>query len=86
MVNASDLKSDGLKGYESSSLSSLTIIYQRDAVRYVQIYVATGDFAEAGRWMRKVHFAQLPELLTDPSDIVCKMASRKLKRILKSAL
>lgn len=83
LVDASDLGSDGLRGYESSSLSSLTMIYRRDAVRYVQIYVATGDFAEAGRWMKKIHFAQLPELLTDLSEIVCKMAHRRFKKMSK---
>lgn len=82
-VDASDLKSDGLKGHESSNLSSLTMIYRRDAIRCVQLYVATGDFAEAGRWMKRVHFDQLPELLVDPSEIVCKMAYRRFKKMLK---
>lgn len=56
------------------------MIYQRDAVSKVQLYVASGNFAEARRWMKRVHPSWLPELLTDPSDIVQKMADRRLRR------
>lgn len=56
------------------------MIYRRDAVSKVQLYVALGDFAEAGRWMKRVHLSWLPELLADPSDIVRKMANRRLGR------
>lgn len=56
------------------------MIYRRDAVSKVQLYVALGDFAEAGRWMKRVHPGWLPELLADPSDIVQKMADRRFRR------
>jgi len=55
------------------------MIFRRDAIDKVRLYVAVGDFSRARYWLKRVHLDWLPELLVDPSQIVRKMASRRIK-------
>lgn len=66
----------GLKSHEEKSV----MIFRRDAIDKVRLYVAVGDFSKARYWLKRVHLDWLPELLVDPSQMVSKMASRRIKR------